>query len=689
MALVWAVVGVACGSVEEAGDSGQSERETDAPARDASTGRGAASSDGAAEAIADPVWLYEKGEPRKVSAGWARKRGYTIIELGDEWAPYIFSERSDGDTTRKPNPYRKIYIGLANDRTNNWGKPLEPGRHNYLELYGIPPTLTVLKKRVLREHEKECFETVDTSLFQDDLPYALRYHGRKGEERFERRYKGRRRHVRKLMAKLNLDSLDDLAKRSKHRWLVEAYRRDKRLYHLLVEAQKRLVCEGMLDERHHDPGELDWHTHVALKRFERKHMIFGWGFIWKETREALGRTPLENGHRALVRMLRERIATTVPVLEDGTVKKWKDEQGRVHEVRNLVAELTESAKKSLGWETPQKMLDFFENPPQPSFESFRVAVKLPSLPGYYEEQMKLSVRIYRGDVWYEFPYDEKGNEKPQPRSLKPRLVVYVHHQGNRIPLVEWRTTIGGWRSEMRDGHEYWRYKNSDTGRWLWKYVVAAPVWFPPPGTPPRDLVKRVKRNGRWRTVVKREEMGPGYRSAYGLVAALHTQERRRGSVVEDIDHGIRTHGSVAYMSIRRSHSHGCHRLYNHLAVRLHSFLLQRHAHERMGQVDKRWTLPFTYDDKRYVVDLDTKGYFYRYVPPIPVMVTRGRIRGSVKEPIRRFMKKAGIDYPEPDGSVDGGGAAPDGATATGHDGTIAEPDAGTTQQPPSAETGGE
>jgi hypothetical protein len=53
------------------------------------------------------------------------------------------------------------------------------------------------------------------------------------------------------------------------------------------------------------------------------------------------------------------------------------------------------------------------------------------------------------------------------------------------------------------------------------------------------------------------------------------------------------------------------------------------------------------------------------------------------------MKKAGIDYPEPDGSVDGGGAAPDGATATGHDGTIAEPDAGTTQQPPSAETGGE
>jgi hypothetical protein len=320
------------------------------------------------------------------------------------------------------------------------------------------------------------------------------------------------------------------------------------------------------------------------------------------------------------------------------------------------------------------MLHFFENPPQDSFASFRVALKLPPLPAYYSDQMKFSARIYRGDVWYEFPYDEQGKEKPQPRALKPKLVIYAHHQGERIPLVKWRTTIGGWRSEMRDGHEYWRYKNSPTGRWLWKYVVAAPVWFPPPSTPPRDLVKTVKRNGRWQTVVKREEMGPGYRSAYGLVAALHTQERRRGSVVEDIDHGIRTHGSVAYMSIRRSHSHGCHRLYNHLAVRLHSFLLQRHAHERMGQVDKQWTLPFEYKGERYVVDLDTKGYYFRYEPPIPVLVTRGRIRGSVKKPIRGFMQKAGIDYPEPDGGVDGDGGADGQAAGKGPDGGVARRD---------------
>ena len=37
-------------------------------------------------------------------------------------------------------------------------------------------------------------------------------------------------------------------------------------------------------------------------------------------------------------------------------------------------------------------------------------------------------------------------------------------RGEKVPLVCWRTTIGGWRSELAsDGQEYYRYKESDVG----------------------------------------------------------------------------------------------------------------------------------------------------------------------------------------------------------------------------------
>jgi hypothetical protein len=235
--------------------------------------------------------------------------------------------------------------------------------------------------------------------------------------------------------------------------------------------------------------------------------------------------------------------------------------------------------------------------------------------------------------------------------MRPKIRVYVRHGREHIPLVKWGTTIGGWRTEMHNGQEHWKYKNSPIGWTKWKYVVAAPVWFPPVGTPPRDLVKAAKIRGRWRTVVKREESGPGYASAYGLVAALHTQERRRGSVVEDVDHGIRTHGSVNYMSIMRYHSHGCHRLHNHLAVRLFTFILRRHRKLRLGQQRQKWTLPFKHRGKRYVLHLDSKGYYYQLLPPVPVFVTRGRVMGKARQPVEGFMRKAGIRYPGPDGGT--------------------------------------
>ena len=71
-------------------------------------------------------------------------------------------------------------------------------------------------------------------------------------------------------------------------------------------------------------------------------------------------------------------------------------------------------------------------------------------------------------------------------------------------------------------------------------------------------------------------------SAYGLAAAIHEQMHKGPDGVTYFDNGIRTHGSFDYMSLRGRFSHGCHRLYNNLAVRLFSLAQERSITLRKG-----------------------------------------------------------------------------------------------------------
>ena len=75
-------------------------------------------------------------------------------------------------------------------------------------------------------------------------------------------------------------------------------------------------------------------------------------------------------------------------------------------------------------------------------------------------------------------------------------------------------------------------------------------------------------------MVNYDEIGPGYLSAYGLVAAYNVVPGKNGK--PDWDNGVRVHGSSEILSIRNpdAYSHGCHRLMNHLAVRMFSFVLR-------------------------------------------------------------------------------------------------------------------
>jgi hypothetical protein len=295
-----------------------------------------------------------------------------------------------------------------------------------------------------------------------------------------------------------------------------------------------------------------------------------------------------------------------------------------------------------------------------AFPALVIAVKLPAKPAYHAPDMKISAVIDRGDVWYDFPYDQAGHALAQPRSQTPRLTVYAEWNDQKIPLAHWRTTIGSWRSELHEGREWFAYKNSDVGDRVWKDIMAAPVWIPPDGTPTRDLVTRKMRDGAFRSVVNYAGTGPGYESAYGLVAAYHIRQTKnaKGEVTSEFDNQIRTHGSHDYMSILRRYSHGCHRLYNMNAVRLFSFVLTHAPHVRKGQTKIGYARSFDHDGRKLRIALDTRGYLYELVEPIPVTVTEGRIRGHRQTPIKGYMPKPGVSYDATAPTTEAGEAAP-------------------------------
>src|SRR6185369_1914013 len=280
--------------------------------------------------------------------------------------------------------------------------------------------------------------------------------------------------------------------------------------------------------------------------------------------------------------------------------------------------------------------------------TLRAAVKLPPRPAYYSDNMDLSIVIDRGDVWYDLPIDADGHWKPQPRKHYPHLTLYVKHGGQQIPLARWRTTIGGWRAEQAsDGYEYFRYKMSDVGPRVIRQVISGPVWIAPAYTPIRSLIKSKVINQSWMKVVNYDELGPGYLSAYGLIAGYLVVPGQNGR--PDWDNGVRAHGSSDYLSIYSANgfSHGCHRLPNHLAIRLYSFILRHRPMHVQGDAPMSFTRQFLNGDSVFEMRIPSRGYVFTLDPPLPVNVTEGEIKGDQKKPILSYVPIPGVHYPGP------------------------------------------
>jgi hypothetical protein len=174
------------------------------------------------------------------------------------------------------------------------------------------------------------------------------------------------------------------------------------------------------------------------------------------------------------------------------------------------------------------------------------------------------------------------------------------------------------------------YKESPTGKRIYRDIVAGPRWIPPRSTPTRDLL-RPRGRGVW--VPKYDSFGPHYASAYGIAMMIHHRvDQPPGGDPIYTDQGIRTHGSASYDSILDGFSHGCHRLHNHRAVRLTGFMLAHRKHEVRGPIPLDFHRTLYYRRTRETLHFESRGYRYELTPPVPLEVTRGRVMGSYSAP---------------------------------------------------------
>lgn len=624
------------------------------------------------ENAAGVAWVFEKDrEPRKLKIDQAEARGFAVVDLSDQWRPYIFSAKTPGRDDAADNRYAERYLGLANDEVDRDGDELSASDHNYLELYGIPPTLSVVLTdwKASADDLTACLEAAkyDPAPFQE-FEGVIAFSRKTGKKRL-REVRWQKASLDKAMKKAKVPA-GDYAAAAEHPDTKAQYERWHETdleVQVIANAQKRFRCEGLFESHggkgKFTLGEYDGATSHALAAFEKKHDIMGWGHFKKENVAALAKPPEELAYDRMVRVITERAVSSRGIVEDGSAAqwkpkfRWKDAKGKEHALRDLVSESTDATLAALGLDDVDSARDRLEQLSElategsgkggdNAFDHFLVAVRMPALPSYYSQNMDFEAVIDRGDVWYEFPYDDEGNKRGQPRKRYPHLTVYTNYEGQRIPLVHWRTTIGSWRSEEHEGKEYFAYKNSDVGSRVWKDIMAAPVWLPPASTPTRTLVKRKAKHGKWRTVVNYDETGPSFTSAYGLVAAYHIRQRKdeEGNVLSEFDNQIRTHGSVDYMSILRRYSHGCHRLYNMNAVRLFSFILQHRDYVRHGQTEVGFARMLQHEGNSYRMALDTRGYRYELEEPIHVEVTEGHVRGSRSRPYEDLMPKPGVIY---------------------------------------------
>jgi len=569
-----------------------------------------------------PIWR-DGHRDGVVCRGDVMERGLTVIELGDDWVPALLAAGADGTGPS----YRATYVALAHERFADAGPDADvAAKDRYLELFGVEPTLAVVRDRLAAQARHGCHGAIDNTalaaavgnIAEESKAEAAARLASATALRADLEHDRTRRKVADLEA---LAATGPYFRRHVDRLIAaETYLAAVRA------AQAHLACDGLFAFRPIDAA-YTWQTSNAIESFQRGVMILPTGVLDPATRDALALDSYERDFRTALRVLRARVVAATGLIEDGSAGEGEAtvlgrplDSDAVSKVRghdpldgaaaDLISAATEAAARALGWYDAASTLAFLDMTPAPE-----IAVKLPAPPSYHAAGMTLSVDIDRGDVWYE--------PRPRPHDVtrRPVLILYVTDGDRRIPLVRWPTTIGGWQKQVVDGDIEKRWKESPVGPRLWRDLYVGPTWLPPRSTPDRELV----RSSDDHDVLAREALGPSYRAAFGLAAFPHLVEERHHGKVELEYEDVRTHGTGNVASIRSGVSHGCHRLLGMQVVRLADFVLAHQDHVRHGDEPTHYRRIVRYRGRAFRVAIDSLGYRIELVSPIHVDVLPGRI----------------------------------------------------------------
>ena len=272
--------------------------------------------------------LGQTGHPedRWIDAEAAEGAGYTLVDLSDDWTPFIFEEQTAADGTPLSNRYRRIFLGLANDELDEDGEPLEPGAKNYLELYGIPPALGVLRARFVQDEEHPCHDQESADAI--DAVETVTYVAPADIKKDERRLAKVREELEKARKKAHLATVEELAeKQPAFAPKVKMLERRAAEKPAMAAVERRLTCEGLLGAKggaKHTTGIYDDAMRLAVRRFQQKHMIYEANYLRRKTVDALARPLVDNDYDDLTRALRERVVAAAAILEDGSASKTRN-----------------------------------------------------------------------------------------------------------------------------------------------------------------------------------------------------------------------------------------------------------------------------------------------------------------------------------------------------------------------------
>jgi len=605
----------------------------------------------------------EGGKPvGQTTADQAHRDGLTVVDLSDDWLPFIFSEEPG-----KPQPLRPYLVDLANARFRGGSAYAQARSDRFFEAFGIFPSLNLLRRRLADKGRHACHERVKDAVLEELSPKNVI--PAEEAEKVPNPDKA-------AVAAGDAPAMIPTGRTISPRPLSATEKR------AVIAMQAHLRCEGLLAGKA-SAGRMDRRTVEGLKTYQRLQMLADNGGIDLETRTALLGDSREQDFRALLRTLRERVVDATGLLEDGSALGLLGEvQGRLLDTAefrpvavqpaadkatpptstgkppaaeagakivpapDLIAAATQAASQALGWTSSEAVLaSTLVAQPAPASRPARkvaarkgpeplppaVAIRLPPLPPYHGPTMELRAEIDRGDVLLERPKIDKDGKKKwkPPVADRPTLTLYARAGDHEVALCRWPTTIGGWKTfEKSDGSMALKYKESVTGDALWPEILATPAWHPAPGMPTRRLL--VKQGDTF--VPKTEIIGPGYHAAYGLVAITHHQIMSVNEKGEPdlMDLRIRTHGTPGYRAVKRGESNGCHRLHNFEVLRLTGFLIKHHANVRDGLVPEDYVRHLQYKGQDVALQSDSKGYRFKLTPPVPVKVLEGDVRGNAK-----------------------------------------------------------